>query len=213
MKSAWESWEPWTATGWQQPAVISDILACAAREFTRYTPTERNVRDFIDLVNPAITVVVATAGLGSQHAALKPLTQRLHPSRPLSDEAFSEAGTLLARTIWILIALLAPEQWREPHSDAHRWLPLDAEGHAWMEHLAPAQAREHGRDDPEAAATLPRSDSGAARRAVRRSSAHDSLEWFAGADAAADRQLLEAWERILCEAEGLMWDEREATLY
>src|SRR3981081_1076380 len=38
MKSAWESWEPWTATGWQQPDVIKDILACAAQEFTRYTP-------------------------------------------------------------------------------------------------------------------------------------------------------------------------------
>lgn len=87
MKSAWESWEPWTATGWQQPDVIKDILACAAREFTRYTPTERSPRDFIDLVNPAITVVIATTGLASQHPALKPLAQSLHPPRPLSDEA------------------------------------------------------------------------------------------------------------------------------
>lgn len=159
MKSAWESWEPWTATGWQQPDVIKDILACAAREFTRYTPTDRSVSDFIDLVDPAIAVVVATAGLGSQHSALKPVAQRLHPPRPLSDEAFSEAESLLAQTIWILIALLAPELWRDPQCDAHHWLPLDPEGRAWMERLASTPAGVVGPDDTEAAATPASSDS------------------------------------------------------
>lgn len=202
LKSAWESWEPWTAIGWQQPDVIKDILACASREFTRYTPTERSVRDFIDLVDPAITVVVATAELGLHHPALEPLAQKLHPLHPLSDEAFSGAETLLAHATWILIAFLAPELWRDPHSDAHRWLPLDPDGRACLERLTSTQPLVAGPDDADAAAGS--SDVGASRRAFRRSFVRDSLKWFAGATAAADRELLEAWDQVLGKAEDLM---------
>ena len=120
----------------------------------------------------------------------------------------------MAQTIWILIALLSPKLWRDPHSDAHRWLPLDREGRAWMERLASTPAGVVGSHDAEEAAAPASSDSGAPnRRAGRRSIARDSLEWFAGAGATADRQLLEAWERILRQAEDLMWDQRDATVY
>jgi hypothetical protein len=101
----------------------------------------------------------------------------------ISDEAFSEAEALLAHAIWILAALLEPEQWRDPQSDAHRWLPLDSEGHAWMERLV-----------------------------SHKSNSREVLEWFAGPAAAADRQLLEAWTQILGQAKELMVDRADLVL-
>jgi hypothetical protein len=196
MKSQWESWEPRTAVGWQEPDVINDILACAGREFTRYTPTDRSTRDFVELVDPAISVVVATAELAAYHPSLNPLAERLHPMHPLSDEAFYEAGKLLAQAIWILIALLMPKLWRDPRSDAHRWLPLHRGDRTHLKRLASTQRHMSEPDYP-----------------GRRSFASESLGWFAGAAAAADRELVESWDRILARAEDLVWEQREASIY
>jgi hypothetical protein len=202
MKSAWRSWEAWTAIGWQEPNVIKDILACAGQEFTRLTPTERKFPAFHDLVDPAIAVVIAAAELGSEHPELQPLAQRLHPSRPLSDEVFREAESLLAQAIWILIARIAPDQWHDPQSHAHRRVPLDAAGRPWMERLAlPQDALVGTRQlQPPVTEDYARFLSG-------------SLEWFAGAEAASTPFLVQAWGRILGDAENLMWDAMEATQY
>lgn len=82
-----------------------------------------------------------------------------------------------------------------------------------MERLVSTPAGVLGTHGTAVVTTPPSSDSGTPRRAVRRAIAHDSLEWFAGAAAVSDPQLLEAWERTLGQAEDLMWDQREATVY
>jgi hypothetical protein len=133
----------------------------------------------------------------------------LHPPYPLSDEAYSAAEALLAKAMWILIARLAPHQWQSPQSDAHRWLPLDREGHAWMERLTGASAPAAGTEASGGASAYP----DAAHRPSAGVFASDSLEWFAGRGATDDLQLREEWERILGRGEDLMWEQLEASGY
>jgi hypothetical protein len=189
--------------------VINSVLACVARRFQRFTTRETSVGDFVDLTDPAISVVVAAAELGSRYTVLSPVAVALHPRHPLSDEAFSAAEALFAKAMWILIARLAPHRWEDPQSDAHRWLPLDREGHAWMERLTgtPAPAAD-------AAATGAASAYSEARhRPSAGVFARDSLEWFARRGTIDDLQLRGEWERILSGAEDLMWEQLGASIY
>jgi hypothetical protein len=209
MKRGWASWEPWAAVGWQRPEVINSILACVARRFTRFTTRETSVGDFFDLADPAISVVVAAAELGSRYTVLSPVAVALHPPHPLSDEAFSAAEALFAKAMWILIARLAPHRWEDPQSDAHRWLPLDREGHTWMERLTGATAPAADAAASGAASAYPE----ASRRPSAGVFARDSLEWFAGSGTIDYLELREEWECILARAEDLMWERLGATIY